>query len=113
MLFKNQNNGNFYGLLSAILFIIFSYHYYHLDITYYLLGAGGLSFLLSFVFPKIAFPFLYIWMVIGSILSAISSTLILGVIYFIVLLPLRFLKVQQKTKKGWIKSDPSHFKEQF
>lgn len=109
---KNKQQ-QFLWLISTIFLIVFSYQYYQSTPLYYLLYLSLISYLLSFFFTKIAFPFLYIWMFIGIILSEISSTIVLGVIYFLCFLPLRFLKIRKKSKNGWLKNESSNFKEEF
>ena len=104
----------FLWMVSAIYLIVFSIQFYNNNISLYLLGTSIITLVLSFIVSKIAFPFLYIWMIIGSILSEISSTIILASLYFLAFLPIKLFKLQKQTKSGWIKvNSETNFKEQF
>jgi hypothetical protein len=104
----------FLWMVSAIFLIAFGYHLYNNNIHPYLLTTSLISLGLSFIVSKVAFPFLYIWMIIGSVLSEISSTIILAIIYFSAFLPIKLFKFEKQTKSGWIKTNSeTNFNEQF
>lgn len=111
---EKKKQQQFLWLMGSIVFAVFIYQYYLIHTFNRLpLIIGGVFIAISFIVPLLAFPFLYIWMFIGRILSEITSTLILGVIYFLILTPAKFLK---KTDQhlGWVQpKEATNFNEQF
>lgn len=61
--------------------------------------------LVTFVFKKVFQPFLFVWLLIGEILGAITSTVIMGVVYFLVFSPivlfLKLIKKEATYKSEW------------
>ena len=113
--FASQKNKQkqFLWLISSLLTIITAYQFLNLENDYLLLSAAVISLIISFIVPILIFPFLYIWMLIGNILSEISSFIVLGIVYFLGFFTLHIFKMQQKTKKGWTDSEPTNFNEQY
>lgn len=104
----------FLWLVSAILLLAFGYHFYNNTLQPYLLVASIISLGLSFIVPKIAFPLLYCWMLLGGILSEISSTIVLAIIYFLAFLPIKLFKFEKQKSNGWVEPNSNiNFEEQF
>lgn len=61
---------------------------------------------ITFFYPKILYPLLFVWLMIGNILGVISSFIIFAVIYFLIITPvaltLRLLKKDKRELAGWI-----------
>ncbi|MFT7156988.1 MAG: hypothetical protein ACI8Q1_002003, partial [Parvicella sp.] len=60
--------------------------------------------LITILIPSVLKATLQIWFVLGSILGEITSTLILGVIYFLLFVPINLFR-RNKIKSGWQKVD--------
>lgn len=111
---KKEKQKQFLWLVSAILLVAFCYHFYNNSINFYLLGASIISLSLSFILPKIVFPFLFCWMLFGGILSEVSSAIILAIIYFLAFLPIKLFKFEKQKGNGWVEPDlETNFNEQF
>ncbi len=97
-----------------MILLIFCYSWYKERINYILLIAASPFFLFSFIYSKIALPLLYIWMFFGKILSEITSTVILAIIFFVGIFPLKLFLKRDKTTAGWINAkENTDFNEQF
>lgn len=61
---------------------------------------------ITFVFPKIFTPVLFLWLIFGAIIGEISSFIILGIIYYFFFSPitivLRVFKKEKTYKPKWI-----------
>lgn len=79
--------------LSQYLYAFPSNYYFHLLIVGY--------FIVGLFVPKLVAPALYVWMWIGHLLGEVSSTVLLAVVYFLLLLPIRFLSKKQSYAHGW------------
>jgi ABC-type phosphate/phosphonate transport system permease subunit len=111
---EKKKQKQFLWLISLISFAVFGYKYYLVHtLNYSPAIIGGLTLLISLVSPLIALPFLYIWMFIGNILSEITSTIILGFIYFLILTPIGLIKKNEENT-GWLQpKNDNNFNEQF
>lgn len=61
--------------------------------------------LITFLAPKIFYPFLVIWLCIGAVLGEITSFIILGILYYCFITPITFiLRIKNKKEygSGWI-----------
>lgn len=59
--------------------------------------------LITLVLPKLFYPFLFLWLLLGSFLGVISSFVVLSIIYYVFLTPIVFLgRLKDKPKSGWI-----------
>jgi hypothetical protein len=123
-----------FGLLFSAIFALMSgYGYFFKNwptLGIYLLGVSGLMLgLLGLIAPKILRPLNLIWFRIGELLGRITSPLILGLIFFILITPLSVilrllsrdelhLKNNKLQHTYWINRDseapePESFKNQF
>lgn len=111
---EKKKQKQFLWMISLISFAVFGYQYYLVHtLNYSPAIIGGLTLLISLVSPLIALPFLYIWMFIGNILSEITSTIILGFIYFLILTPIGLIKKNEENT-GWLQpKNDNNFNEQF
>lgn len=80
-----------FGLFFTSVFLIISfvgYHYYsyNISISFFILSIIFLA--ISLIKPKIFLPLNKLWMFFGYILNLITSPLVLGFIFFIILTPL-------------------------
>lgn len=69
-------------------------------------GIGSIIMLIVIlIIPKLLSPFLLLWLFIGNILGEISSFIILGIVYYLMLCPITLIQrmMGKKTSpKGWI-----------
>ncbi len=60
----------------------------------------------TLILPKVFFPILYVWFIIGEVLGQISSFVILGILYYLIFSPITILMriFNKKTiyRAGWI-----------
>jgi len=111
---QKKKQKQFLWLISSICFIAFGYSIYQNSYNYLLLIIGGFGLTLSFTFPLLTLPFLYIWMFIGGLLSEITSTIMLGIIYFLILTPIGLAKKTNQKNDRWVSPDKeTNFNEQF
>jgi ABC-type phosphate/phosphonate transport system permease subunit len=111
---KRNKQRQFLWLAGLILLLFFGYSWYAGNMNVAFLIATGALVLLSFTIPAIAMPFLYIWMFLGRILSEILSTVLLGVIFLIGIIPVALVRKRKSVTTGW--QDPrgtSDFNNQF
>lgn len=79
------------------------------------------SIAISFVFlctmlflPKLIQPVLYLWIFLGKIISEISSTIVLSILFFGGIFPIKVLRSKPKNSTGWISpKNTTNFDEQF
>jgi hypothetical protein len=98
---QRQFGGMILGILWLVLFIRL---WNENEITYGLLGCTIAMLLITILIPSVLKATLQIWFVLGSILGEITSTLILGVIYFLLFVPINLFR-RNKIKSGWQKVD--------
>lgn len=98
---QRQFGGMILGILWLVLFIRL---WNENEITYGLLGCTIAMLLITILIPSVLKAALQIWFVLGSILGEITSTLILGVIYFLLFVPINLFR-RNKIKSGWQKVD--------
>jgi hypothetical protein len=99
------------------------------DLRFWALNVGGCFLILSLVYPNALSKLNYLWTCLGSTLNKVSSPIILGFIFYMIILPLglaqRFLgkdilklKRNSSAKSYWIireppGPDPKHMNKQF
>jgi hypothetical protein len=98
---QRQFGGMILGILGLVVVIRF---WNENQITYGLLGCTIAMLLITILIPSVLKATLQIWFVLGSILGEITSTLILGVIYFLLFVPINLFR-RNKIKSGWQKVD--------
>jgi len=100
----------FLGILTLIALAIVLYRYFKIDVDLYttLLLAGVVIIVatLFYFLPKLLQPLLYIWLLFGLLLGEITSTLILGLVFYILFFPITFIlrKIRSKNaaeEEGW------------
>jgi hypothetical protein len=69
--------------------------------------------ILSFYVPKYAKWPLFVWTFLGLILSEISSTLVLSLIFFLIITPIGWVKGRALDKKGWQTPKKSIFDKEY
>ncbi|WP_394801778.1 SxtJ family membrane protein [Tenacibaculum ovolyticum] len=64
--------------------------------------------LITLLVPKLFYPFLFIWLLLGDFLGLISSFILLSIIYYLFLTPIVFFgRLKHKCKAGWITKEES------
>ena len=89
MKINNKNQFHFGILLFVILSAIAFYFLLRNEIILSLLFEffGGTFLLLSIINPKLVLPFYYGWLTVGKLISKVTSPIILGLLYLLVLTP--------------------------
>tara|TARA_R110002012_G_scaffold208631_6_gene378779 strand:- start:1481 stop:1891 length:411 start_codon:yes stop_codon:yes gene_type:complete len=105
---KKQKDFGFLVLVVSTL--MFAYNLYKnglvLDTEVYtLILLFSLVLIITFVYRKLFVPFLFLWLLIGEILGAITSTVIIAIIYFLLFSPivliLRLFRKEGVYKPEW------------
>lgn len=114
----SRNRGKqrqFLWLIAAVCLLIFAYMLHQNTATfYYLPAAVAILFFVSLLWSKAVFPLLYIWMFFGKLLSEIISGIVLLVIFFFGIWPLKIFLKKDTPNAGWVKPEnQSNFNEQF
>ncbi|CAG5076353.1 hypothetical protein [Parvicella tangerina] len=100
---RSKRNVRWFAAILIALFAILTFKEYPVFEWFYVAVSAAL--LIGYILPVLLYPLLYAWMWIGSIIGQITSTTFLGIIYFIILLPISFF-VKKKYRSGWVKSKP-------
>jgi membrane-bound ClpP family serine protease len=97
-------------LITLILAIFLVYDFVFFKPTnQFVIASVSIIFLLSGIakfYPKLMHYPLLIWMLFGQILGEITSTIILGLVYFVLFFPITlFIRIFRKKKEetGWLK----------
>ncbi len=111
----NKNKQKQFLWLTALVCVsIFSYNLYIGITSYVFIFVTLICIVLSFTYPKTIIPFLYLWVYFGKILSEITSTVILFLLFFFGILPMKIFLKKDKLKNSWNKvKGESNFNEQF
>ncbi len=110
---QKKKQQQFLWLFAALFIGVFGYGVWDDNLNYIPAIIGGGLLLLSFVFPKLIQPVLLGWMLLGMLLSELFSPIVLGLIYFIGIVPSR-LFVKKNPGNGWVKTDEkTNFDQQF
>lgn len=111
---NKKKQKEFLWLVAGIILIIFGYKWYNASINYTMLIIAAVLFVISFTFPKIIQPILYLWMYFGRILSEITSFIILALIFIFGIIPMGIFYRLSRNKTGWVNvKDSTNFDEQF
>ena len=100
--FKKQKEFGY--LVLIVLALIFGYSCYKNGFSFSpktngLIITFVLTLTVTFTFRKLFLPILFVWLLIGEILGAITSTLIMGIVYFFLFSPIVLvLKIFRKEK---------------
>lgn len=103
----------FLWLIATVLLVMAGVKMYNALPFFSIALVGFLISIISFIRPNVSYPILYIWMIIGAILSEVSSSIVLVIVFFFVIFPIRVIKGVQKNEEGWIDSEVSNFDDQF
>ena len=106
MKINNKNQFHFGLLVFVILTLIAFYMLMSNEIYFSLLFefCGGTFLFLSIIKPKLVVPFYYVWLTVGKLMNKVTSPIILGLLYLLVLTPtsliLRLLKYDPLTLRS-------------
>jgi hypothetical protein len=112
---NKKKQQEFLWLFAFITILIFSYDWYYKgNYNYGSVLIGFTLLLISFIYSKPAYPLLYLWLFFGNILSEITSFIILSIIFYLGMVPIKFLQKKENISKGWNNvKESSNFDEQF
>jgi hypothetical protein len=115
---------NFGGLVGMVLIGIGTFRLLKGEgINYYLFLPGAILCLSGILYPQILSPFHAAWMKIGHVLGRINSFILLSVVFYVVVTPMRLLHLLFSKERNfgfrtgaasyWIKRspDPDNFRE--
>lgn len=97
-------------LILVIIALIISYNFYKTGFNFNikinsLLSTFVVILILTITFKKVFLPILFVWLLLGEILGAITSTVIMGVVYFLlfspIVLSLKLFRKEKPYKHGW------------
>ena len=107
---SKKKQRQFFGLiiLMLLLYLIYSLVFIKPSNLFVLviLSVILIILVLAKFYPKLIFFPLLIWMFCGQILGEITSTIVLGLVYYGLFFPITFfIRIfrKEKVKKGWIK----------
>ena len=91
---------------------------HHAPIRLWLLVVGGALFVLGIAAPKVLAPLNHLWSQLGLLLARITNPIVMGVMYFVALVPFAWvLRAQGKdllrlrrdpaSQSYWIERDPA------
>ena len=101
-----------------LLFIVIIPWLFSTGAKYQVLWLSGLLLLLYVAFPKGIYPFYRVWMFIAGILGWINTRLLLGIVFYLLILPIGFVmrtlgklhyraKLKDEQDTFWIKNTES------
>jgi Saxitoxin biosynthesis operon protein SxtJ len=103
-----------FGLVTVLVASFLALHFKE----YNYIKAAFILTLLTILLPVLFYPFAYCWFGLGKILGSFSSVILLGVIYFVIVIPIGFirrmagydhLKLKQfKKSKNSVMTDRDH-----
>lgn len=94
-----------FGIMLAIIFLAIAGYKFYKEEPYLIAACiGGGIALVTMVVPIFWMPLLHVWFFIGKILGEISSTIILGTVYYLLFFPVTFIRrlAQKKVEAGWV-----------
>lgn len=98
----------FCWLIAGVMIVWFGYVYLYRNQTDFLIVPSlifVLITLLSFTSPRFIYLLLFIWYLLGQIMSEIISTLMLGIVYFGFFFPITYIMRifrKKRDKSGWV-----------
>lgn len=73
-----------------------------------------LAIFFSFTYEKIIFPVLICWIFLGLVIGEITSVIVLGIVFYLIITPLKWLRSPKTdSNSGWISSEESKFENQY
>lgn len=110
-----KNQRQFLWLISAIVFAMsFVKFYKSEDLSIILLPIAAILVVVSFLIPKLIKGLLVVWFVFSLILSEITSSIFLGVLYFTLISLIRLFTRKKINDQSWGKRDKmNNFNEMY
>lgn len=111
---NGKKQQQFLWLVTAVLILIvgiiyFKRNYVHLE----LLGVAGISLAFSFLYGCIVKYPLLVWTIFGFVLSEITSTILLAIVFYLIIFPVGLI-ARKKRPSDWTKIEAqNNFKELF
>lgn len=110
----NKSFGLFFGFFLLILFIYF--YFKKENLNFYLIISSATFFILGFLNSNLLTPLNKIWIKFGDLLGKITSPIIIGIMYFLVVFPTKIiitifnkdildLNLNKETKTYWKKKE--------
>lgn len=97
-----------FGLVFAAFFaIVFGWKLWHGDANFWWLGLSQGFLVVALALPRLLHPLNVIWARFGLLLHAITSPIILGVIFFVVLLPFGLIMRMAGKRPLRLQRDPA------
>lgn len=91
---EKSNEKNFGIVFGSIFLIIFFYIYLNNNkLSFIYLFLSFLFYFLSFLFPRLLYYPNILWYRIGIILGNIVGQIVMGIIFFIIITPIKYLKL--------------------
>jgi hypothetical protein len=117
---SNQNFGYFFSIIFIILFFYFYFNFnFNSFFSYFFLTFSILTLSLTYYFPRVLKPFNKIWFLFGLFLGKITSPIILGFLFFLIISPISLitrlfgrdiLLIKKNNKTSyWIKSEKTQY----
>jgi len=105
----------FLWLVSGILLVFAGIIYYkHGYFQLELIGIAGFSLALSFLYACIVRWPLLVWSLLGILLSEVTSTILLAIVFYLLLLPFSLVKKRNKNPQTWVKIEQkNNFEEMY
>lgn len=82
-----------FGITIGIVFLILGVIllYYENSLYYYFIGSGGVLILMGILFPILLLHFQKIWMTFAVILGFIMTRIILGILFYFIMTPIKLI----------------------
>lgn len=118
---SNKDIINFALLIGGIIAVIgFISMFYKSPAFMYLIPFGFIFMLIGFILPVVLKPIYFLWMTISVILGFISTRIILGLLFYIVITPINIItkllgkdllnvKINKSESTYWIKRENSKY----
>lgn len=101
---KRNKQQQFIGVLYLFIALLLYRNYGWTDSMYLKLGVMTPVFVALFFIPALIYPVLVFWFLIGKFIGEIVSTILLSVLYFALIWPVKFF-VSPLPKGGWHKRE--------
>lgn len=105
---KKQKQFCWLLIIALVMFLIYELIFQQINSSHFVICGIIIVILIVgvFLYPKLVYFPLLIWMFLGQILGEFTSGLVLGIVYFVLFFPITFLIrifKNDKPKKGWLK----------
>lgn len=108
-----------FGIVFAVVFTIIGLWplVKHNHVRWWALGVAAVFLVVALVYPKVLAPLNRIWMKFGLLLAAVISPIFLGILFYLVFMPLGLvmrlfgndalkLKLDPQARSYWVDRDP-------